>query len=51
MEALRIKNIYIYLSLFSDNMIIWIGNPKESIVKLLKLIHKFGVVAEYKVKT
>ena len=29
------------LSLYADDMILYIGNPKESIQKLLELINKF----------
>ena len=39
------------LSLFSDNMILYIENPKDSIRKLLELINEFSKVAEYKINT
>ena len=37
-------------SLFSDDMILYIKNPKDATRKLLKLINEFGKVAEYKIK-
>ena len=39
------------LSLFADDMIVYIENPKESIRKLLKLISEFSKVAGYKINT
>ena len=36
------------LSLFADDIILYIGNPKDSIRKLLKLISEFSKVAGYK---
>ena len=35
--------------MFADDMILYIGNPKDSIRKLLELISKFGNVAGYKI--
>ena len=37
------------LSLFADDMIIYIQNPKGATKKLLELINKFGKVAGYKI--
>ena len=37
------------LSLFADDMILYIENPKESIRKLLELISEFSKVAGYKI--
>ena len=37
------------LSLFTDDMILYIENPKDSIRKLLELISEFSKVAEYKI--
>ena len=37
------------LSLFADDMILYIGNPKDAIRKLLELINEFGKVAGYKI--
>ena len=39
------------LSLFADDMILYIENPKDSIRKLLELISKFHKVAGYKINT
>ena len=37
------------LSLFADNMIVYIENPIDSTKKLLDLINEFGKTARYKV--
>ena len=37
------------LSLFADNMTLYIENPKNTIRKLLELISKFSKVAGYKI--
>ena len=37
------------LSLFADNMILFIENPKDATRKLLELINEFGKVPGYKV--
>ena len=39
------------LSLFADDMILYIENPKDSIRKLLELISEFSKVARYKINT
>ena len=39
------------LSLFADDMILFIENPKDSIRKLLELISEFSKVSEYKINT
>ena len=39
------------LSLFVDDMILYLENPKDSTRKLLELIHEFGKVAGYKINT
>ena len=39
------------LSLFADNMILYIENPKDNIRKLLELISEFSKVAGYKINT
>ena len=39
------------LSLFADDMILYIENPKYSIRKLLELISEFSEVAGYKINT
>ena len=39
------------LSLFADDIIVYIENPKDSIKKLLELISEFSKVAGYKINT
>ena len=39
------------LSLFADDMILYIENPKDSTRKLLELINEYSKVAEYKINT
>ena len=39
------------LSLFIDEMILYIENPKDSIRKLLELVSEFSKVAGYKINT
>ena len=39
------------LSLFADDMILFIENPKDSTRKLLELINEYSKVAEYKINT
>ena len=39
------------LSLFSDDMIVYVENPIDSTKKLLDLINEFGKTARYKVNT
>ena len=39
------------LSLFADDMIVYMGNPIDSTKKLLGLINEFGKTAGYKVNT
>ena len=52
-EEKEIKGIEIReevkLSLFADDMILYIQNPKDATRKLLELINKFGKVAGYKI--
>ena len=54
-EEKEIKGIQIRkevkLSLFEDDMILHIENPKDSIRKLLELISEFRKVAGYKINT
>ena len=39
------------LSLFADDLILYIENPKDSIRKLLELISEFSKVAGYEINT
>ena len=54
-KAKEIKGIQIRkvvkLSLFADDLILYIDNPKDSIRKLLELISEFSKVAGYKINT
>ena len=52
----RIKGIQtgkeeVKLSLFADDMILYIENPKDSTRKLLELINEYSKVAGYKINT
>ena len=52
-EEKEIKGIQIgkevKLSLFADDMILYIENPNDATRKLLELINEFGKVSEYKI--
>ena len=54
-EEKEIKGIQIgkevKLSLFADDMILYIENPKDSTRKLLELINEYNKVAGYKINT
>ena len=55
-EEKQIKGIQIgkedvKLSLFADDMILYIENPKDNIIKLLELINEFSKVSGYKINT
>ena len=39
------------LSLFADDMILYVENPKDATRKLLELINEFGEVRGYKINT
>ena len=39
------------LSLFADDMILYIENPKDSTIKLLELINEYSKVVGYKINT
>ena len=39
------------LSLFAEDMILYIENPKDSIRKLLELMSEFSKIAAYKINT
>ena len=51
----KIKGIQIgkevKLSLFADDMVLYIENPKDTIRKLLELINEYSKVAGYKINT
>ena len=54
-EEKEIKGIQIgkevKLSLFADDMILYIANPKDSTRKLLELINEYSKVSGYKINT
>ena len=50
-KGIQIRKEEVKLSLFADDMILYIENPKESIRKLLELISEFSKVAGYKINT
>ena len=55
-KKIKIKGIQIgkeevKLSLFAEDMILYLENPKDSTRKLLELINKFGKAADYKINT
>ena len=51
MNGTQIRKEEVKLSLFADDMILYIENPKETTKKLLELISKFSKVTGYKVNT
>ena len=50
-KGIQIGKKEVKLSLFADDMILYIENPKDSIRKLLVLVSKFSKVAGYKIST
>ena len=50
-KRIQIRKEEVKLSLFADDMILYIENPKDSIRKLLELISEFSKVAGYKINT
>ena len=50
-KGIQIEKEELKLSLFADDMILYIENPKDSIRKLLELISEFSKVARYKINT
>ena len=48
-KGIQIRKEEVKLSLFADDMILYIENPKDATRKLLELINEFGKVAGYKV--
>ena len=50
-KGIQIGKEEVKLSLFADDMIIYIKNPKDSTRKLLQLINEYSKVAGYKVNT
>ena len=50
-KGIQIGNEEVELSLFADDMILYIENPKDSTRKLLELINEYSKVARYKINT
>ena len=50
-KGIQIRKEEVKLSLFADDMILYIENPKDIIRKLLELISEFSKVAGYKINT
>ena len=48
-KGIQIGKEEVKLSLFADDMILYIENPKETTRKQLELINEFGKVAGYKI--
>ena len=48
-KGIQIGKEEVKLSLFTDDMILYIENPKDATRKLLELINEFGKVAGYKI--
>ena len=51
LKKIQIGKEEVKLSLFLDDMIFYIENPKDSIRKLLELINEYSKVAGYKINT
>ena len=50
-KGIQIGKEKVKISLFADDMIVCINDPKHSTRELLKLINSFGEVAEYKINS
>ena len=50
-KGIQIGREEVELSLYADDMILYIENPKDSTPKLPELINKFSKVAGYKINT
>ena len=50
-KGIQIEKEEVKFSLFADDMILYIENPKDSTRKLLELISEFSKVAGYKINT
>ena len=48
---IQIRKEEVKLSLFADDMILYIENPKDSTRKLLELINEYSKVSGYKINT
>ena len=50
-KGIQVGKEEVKLSLFTDDMVLYIENPKNTIRKLLELISEFSKVAGYKIST
>ena len=50
-KGIQIRKEEVKLSLFADDMILYIENHKDSIRKLLELINEFSKIRGYKIST
>ena len=50
-KGIQIGKEKVKMSLFADDMILYVENPKDNTRKLLELISEFGKVAGYKINT
>ena len=50
-KGIQIGKEKVKLSLFADDMILHLENPKDLTRKLIELIHEFGNVTGYKINT
>jgi hypothetical protein len=50
-RAIQIGKEEVKISLFADNMIVYISDPINSTRELLNLINNFSAIAEYKIKS
>ena len=50
-KGIQIRKEEAKLSLFADDMVLYIENPKDATRKLLELINEFDKVAGYKINT
>ena len=50
-KGIQIGKVEVKLSLFSDDMILYIENPKDYTRKLLELINESSKIAGYKINT
>ena len=50
-KGIQIGKEEVKLSLFADDMILYIKNPKNSTRKLLELVNEYSKVAGYKINT
>jgi len=50
-KGIRIGKEEVKLSVFADDMILYVENPKDSTPKLLELIQEFSQVAGYKINS